>query len=97
MSVTITYCPGSLKEGFDTYSGVILRRMFDAKKVHHVLPFLSPDIEGPEQEKFIANRKRISISGVQEKISVIRIKNKLRLTEFGEQGQYILKYTTLQL
>ncbi len=91
MSVTIKYCPGSLKEGFDTYSGVILRRMFDAKKVHHILAFPSPDIEGPEQEKFIENRKRISISGVQEKISVIRIKNKLRLTESSEQGQYILK------
>ncbi|MBL7933040.1 MAG: HipA domain-containing protein, partial [Bacteroidia bacterium] len=91
MSVDIQYCPGSLKEGFTTYSGAVLRRMFDNKKVHHVLPFPSPDTEGPLQEKFMENRRRISISGVQEKLSVILIKNKLRLTEQGEQGQYILK------
>lgn len=91
MSIEIKYCPGSLKGGFTTYSGAVLKRMFDNKKVHHVLPFASPDTEGPEQEKFIENRKRISISGVQEKLSVIRVKNKLRLTEPGEQGQYILK------
>jgi serine/threonine-protein kinase HipA len=91
MSIEIKYCPGSLKEGFSTYSGAVLKRMFNGKKVHHVLPFTSPDIEGPEQEKFIENRKRISISGVQEKLSVTLIKNKLQLTEVGEQGQYILK------
>ena len=91
MSVDIKYCPGSLKEGFTTYSGAVLRRMFNNKKVYHVLPFTSPDTEGPLQEKFMENRRRISISGVQEKLSVILIKNKLRLTEHGEQGQYILK------
>jgi len=91
MSVEIKYCPGSLKEGFNTYSGAVLKRMFDGRKVHHILPFPSPETEGPQQEKFIENRKRISISGVQEKHSLILIKNKLRLTEPGEQGQYILK------
>jgi serine/threonine-protein kinase HipA len=91
MTTGINYCPGSLKEGFYTYSGAVLKRMFDGKKVHHVLPFPSPDTEGPEQEKFIENRKRISISGVQEKLSLILVKNKLRLTDPGEQGQYILK------
>lgn len=91
MAKDIKYCPGSLKEGFSSYSGAVLKRMFDGKKVHHVLPFSSPDTEGPEQEKFIENRKRISISGVQEKLSLILVKNKLRLTNPGEQGQYILK------
>lgn len=37
------------------------------------------------------NRKRISISGVQEKLSVVLDKNILRLTNQGEQGTYILK------
>lgn len=37
------------------------------------------------------NRKRISISGVQEKMSLLLSKNILRLTENGEQGTYILK------
>ena len=79
MSVQIKYCPGSLKEGFSTYSGAVLKRMFENKKVNHVLPFSSPDTEGPQQEKFIENRKRISISGVQEKLSIVLVKNKLQL------------------
>ena len=37
------------------------------------------------------NQKRISISGVQEKYSVLLEKNNLRLTEEKEQGTYILK------
>jgi len=91
MKVKIKYCPGSLKQGFDSYSGAVLKRMFDGKKVSPVLPFSSPDMEGKDQEQFLENRKRISISGVQEKLSVILVKNKLRLTRAGEQGQYILK------
>ena len=37
------------------------------------------------------NRKRISISGVQEKLSLLLDKNVLRLTREGEQGTYLLK------
>lgn len=91
MSVQIKNCPSSLKENFSSYSGAALKRMFHNKKVYHVLPFSSPDKEGPQQEKFIENRKRISISGVQEKLSLVLVKNKLQLTEMGQQGQYILK------
>ena len=40
---------------------------------------------------FAENRKRISISGVQEKFSLLLEKNKLRLINEGEQGAYILK------
>jgi serine/threonine-protein kinase HipA len=39
----------------------------------------------------IANRKKILISGVQEKVSLIWEKGQLRLTHEGEQGTYILK------
>jgi serine/threonine-protein kinase HipA len=42
-------------------------------------------------EQFMENRKRISISGVQEKLSVVLDKNILRLSNEGEQGTYILK------
>ena len=91
MSLDIKYCPSTLKEGNNTYSNSALKKMFNSKKVSHILPFTSPDVEGEEQNMFIENRKRISISGVQEKLSVILIKNKLKLTEAGEQGQYILK------
>jgi serine/threonine-protein kinase HipA len=87
----IKYCPGSLAEGFTTYSPAFLRRMFDSKQVSHILPYDAPQVNEADTEKFMENRKRISISGVQEKMSLILSKNKLRLTEEGEQGTYILK------
>ncbi|MEI6574993.1 MAG: HipA domain-containing protein [Bacteroidota bacterium] len=87
----IKYCPGSLAEGFDTYSRNCLNRVFQQKKVHHVLPYDSPASNPETDELYLENRKHISISGVQEKFSVILVKNKLRLTKEGERGTYILK------
>jgi serine/threonine-protein kinase HipA len=87
----IKYCPGTLAEGFDTYSAACLRRVFEGRKVSHVLPYAPSQNNEEDAEKFIENRKRISISGVQEKLSLLLDKNKLRLTEEGEQGTYILK------
>lgn len=87
----IKYCPGTLRAGFDNYSPAFLKKMFNGKKVSHILPFASPNEEGPLQEKFIENRERLSISGVQIKLSVKLDKNTLRLTEENDQGQYILK------
>lgn len=87
----INNCPGTLAEGFDTYSPLALRRVFSGKKVSHILPYTSPQEDGRNTAQFIENRKRISISGVQEKMSLLLEKNKLRLTLEGEQGTYILK------
>ncbi len=87
----IEYCPGTLAEGFDTYSRACLNRVFQGKKVHHVLPYDSPASNPETDELFEENRKRLSISGVQEKFSVILDKNKLRLVNEGERGTYILK------
>lgn len=87
----IHYCPGTLAEGFDTYSQACLRRLFNGKRVSHILPYNPPEVSEEDAEKFIDNRKRISISGVQEKVSLILEKNKLRLTVEGEHGTYILK------
>ena len=56
-----------------------------------MLPYNAPDVSEEDAEKFQQNRKRISISGVQEKVSLLLEKNRLRLTEEGEQGTYILK------
>jgi len=87
----IKYCPGTLAEGFDTYSPTCLKRVFNGKKVSHILPYNPPDLSEEDAEKFQQNRKRISISGVQEKVSLLMEKNTLRLTEENEQGTYILK------
>lgn len=87
----IKYCPGTLAAGHDTYSRTCLRRMFNGRKVHHLLPYHSPASNEATDQLFIENQKRISISGVQEKFSILLEKNKLRLIEEGEQGNYILK------
>jgi serine/threonine-protein kinase HipA len=87
----IKYCPGTLAEGYETYSPTCLRRVFNDKKVSHILPYLPAKASESDAEKFIENRKRISISGVQEKLSFVLEKNILRLTEKGEQGTYIFK------
>lgn len=87
----LKYCPGLLTEGHTTYSPAFLRRMFDGRKVSHLLPYDSPQHSEEDAARFLENRKRISISGVQEKLSLVLHKNELRLTEEGEQGTYILK------
>ncbi|MCK5528173.1 MAG: HipA domain-containing protein [Kiritimatiellae bacterium] len=86
----INYCPGTLSKGFKTYSPTCLKDLFNGNKVSHILPYYEPknDID---TEKFIENRKRISVSGVQEKVSLLLENNKLRLTNEGEKGTYILK------
>ena len=86
----VKHCPGTLAEGFDTYSPLCLKNMFNKKKVSHILPYEAPRNEKVE-EQFIENRKRISLSGVQEKLSMVLEKTQLRLTHPGEQGTYILK------
>ncbi|MBA3663263.1 MAG: HipA domain-containing protein [Bacteroidetes bacterium] len=88
---TIKYCPGTLAEGFTTYSATCLRAMFDGRKVSHVLPFESPQQNEEVVALFMENMKHISISGVQQKLSLVQEKNLLRLTKEEEQGTHILK------
>jgi len=87
----IKYCPGTLAPDHSTYSTNCLKRVFEGKKVSHILAYTSPTSDTETDELFDENRKRMSISGVQEKFSVLLEKNKLRLTAEGEQGKYILK------
>ncbi len=87
----IKFCPGTLSEGFNTYSRTCLKRLFQGKKVHHILPYDSPSSHLQVDDQFNENRQRVSISGVQEKFSVLLEKNKLRLIKEGERGTYILK------
>lgn len=89
----LKYCPGTLAEGYNTYSPLCVKKMFSKKQLSHILNFKSTAKDEEIAEKFIENRKRISISGVQEKLSfILDTKDKaLRLTKVGEQGNYILK------
>jgi len=64
--------------------------MFNGKKISPTLPYLS--ISSAKDKGFFRdNRTHISISGFQEKYSLILDKTTLRLTKQGEHGQYILK------
>jgi serine/threonine-protein kinase HipA len=83
---SLKYCPSTLKEGFDTFSPLALRRLFDGKMVNHILPFSLDYYSGD-----VSDVQLISISGVQEKVSLLLDKNTLRLIKAHEHGQYILK------
>ena len=87
----INRCPGTLAEGFTTYSRTCLKRVFNGSKVNHLLPYASLQSNHNSEDSFEENASRISISGVQEKFSIIQLKNKIRLTKEGEQGTHILK------
>jgi len=87
----VNRCPSTLNAGFTTYSPVAHRKVFYGKKVNHVLPFLPPEKDEHVRELFLENRLRISISGVQKKLSLTLTRNKLTLTDAGRHGLYILK------
>ena len=87
----IKYCPGTLAEGFHAYSPTCLKRVFQGKAVYYILPYDSPASNPETDDLFDQNRKLMSISGVQEKFSILLEKNKLRLVNEGERGIYILK------
>lgn len=84
----ITCCPSTLAIGFDTYSPLACKRLFSGKKVNHIMSFSYGD------DQYVAiteNTVRISVSGVQEKLSAIEDNGTIRLTAQGEQGRYIIK------
>jgi serine/threonine-protein kinase HipA len=87
----ILNCPGTLAIGFETYSRTCLKRVFSGHKVSHILPYESPSSNSKLEKLFNENKSTISISGVQDKYSVVLDKNKLRLANEGEKGTYILK------
>ena len=87
----INVCPGTLAAGHRTYSRTALVRVFQGRKVSPILPYDSPASDSETDGIFEENQRRMSISGVQEKFSVLLEKNKLRLTVETERGAYILK------
>lgn len=80
-------CPGTLIPGYTTYSPACLRRVFEGKRV-------SPRLDFDYDANSLAladNINRISVSGVQEKLSAIVMNGKIMLTPPGRQGRYIIK------
>lgn len=89
----ITICPSTLAEGYDSYSPVAIKHLFDGRQVSPFLDYtpIDDDNNASNQEEFLHNQERISLSGVQPKYSMIVRNGKLTLTQEGEQGHYILK------
>lgn len=87
MQTQLTYCPCTLAEGNASYSRSAIQRLFSNHKVHHLLAYDSPG----NSTIFFENRTIMSISGSQEKYSLVLEKNKLRLAKPGESGHYLLK------
>lgn len=85
----VNVCPSTLAQGYDTYSPIAVRHLFDGMRTSHELDFgidsfrNSPDLQSAMH--------RISISGVQEKFPAVAEKGKIRLSAEGERSKYILK------
>src|SRR5262249_18839998 len=82
----MTRCPGCLKAGQDAYCRVCRRRLFGGKKVPFVLPFSRPAYN---EAKLAVTSDRMSISGIQTKISLALNDGRLEMVNKG--GHYILK------
>ena len=87
----INLCPSTLRPGFTTYSPAAQAALFGSRsrKGSHILPFGPPGRNTELNKEYNEKRKRISISGVQEKYSLRQEKNNLVLTDTS--GTHILK------
>ena len=78
-------CHSCFKETNDSYCRTCLQKLFDGKKISHILSFTRPEFN----EQRMNQSDRLSISGVQVKYSAKLEKKELLLTEEG--GRYIIK------
>ena len=82
----MTRCPGCFKAEQATYCAACRKRLSGGKKVPWVLPFSRPAYDKAKRE---VTPDRMSISGIQSKISLALQDGRLKMVPSG--GQYILK------
>ncbi len=82
----IIRCPGCFKQGHASFCVSCRKRLFDGRKVPAILPFSRPDYD---RMKLEVTPGRLSISGVQTKISLALRGTRLEMVDSG--GEYILK------
>lgn len=87
----LNICPSTLQEGYNTYSPVARKTLFDGHAVSHIFSEPSPETETAEANEAIKSIGRISLSGAQPKFSIVVEDEKLRYVREGEQGTFILK------
>jgi serine/threonine-protein kinase HipA len=83
--MNLNRCPGCFAPGNNAYCKKCIKKLFNGKKVSHILNFDRPGFDKIKKEQ----SGRLSISGIQIKHSLKLEKNNLILTE--EKGEYILK------
>ncbi len=88
---TLNICPSTLAVGHETYSPIARKRLFAGKNVSPFLPYNPIEENSQEIELFIKNQEYISISGVQNKYSLVVNDNRFELSKRDEQGTFILK------
>ena len=91
METDIHICPSLLREtgGESGYSPKALKQLSDGKNISCELPYRHFD-DNVGIDLFNNNSKRISVSGVQIKYSLVADDGILRLTKEGEQGSALL-------
>jgi serine/threonine-protein kinase HipA len=83
--MNINRCPGCFEPDNNTYCKKCLKKLFNGKKVSHILNFDRPEFDRINKEQ----SGRLSLSGIQIKHSLKLENNNLILTE--NKGEYILK------
>ena len=91
--IDITCCPSLLTEGHKSYSPAALKRLFDGKRVSHILEFSSPSSGSNDSLQAVRNVGRLSLSGAQPKFGLIldSADYRLRYSNDDEQSTYIMK------
>ena len=82
----MTGCPGCFKGEDNAFCGRCRKRLFGGKKVPRVLPFSRPAYN---EKKLAVASDRMSLSGIQTKISLVLKDGRLEMV--GSGGEYILK------
>ena len=57
----INHCPGTLAPGYHTYSRNCLKRVFDGRKVSHILPYEAPNSDQPSDQLFQDNQDLVPL------------------------------------
>ena len=87
----IKYCPGTLSDGFDTYSSSCLKTLFNGKKVGHLLTF-----DEPTKDDLVLLVHNTAL-GFQNYMDIKQKKNKLLPTPAGENGTHFIKTTLVDI
>lgn len=88
-NLVIKNCPGTLAAGYPTYSTTAINRLFNGKRVSHIMNI---EYDSDTTAPLIArNVGHISLSGAQEKLSAVVQNGRIILAPDGSQGTYILK------